>query len=75
MLTEHSAIVFPVIFRKSGLPPAVEVKDRWVMSDGPSLRSSFYSLLSFYVYLTLLSTLYVRPHKMLTHTQKSILVK
>lgn len=33
VLTEHSAIVLPVIFRKSGLPPAVEVKRRRVMSD------------------------------------------
>lgn len=55
MLTEHSAIVLPVIFRKSGLPPAVEVKRRRVMSDANlslllfwSPVPIFTSLLSFY---------------------------
>lgn len=61
MLTEHSAIVLPVIFRKSGLPPAVEVKHHCVMSDANrSLCYSFYFVpLSFYVCLILFISLYV----------------
>lgn len=75
MLTEHSAIVLPVIFRKSGLPPAVEVKHRCVMSDANlSLRSSFYFVLRF---LCLSHSLYLSlcPSTKSTCTQNIILVK
>lgn len=55
VLTEHFAIVLPVIFRKSGLPPAVEVKRSRVMSDANLSQLLFWSpalifasLLSFY---------------------------
>lgn len=74
VLTEHSAIVLPVIFRKSGLPPAVEVKHRRVMSDANlSLRSSFHFVLLF---LCLSHSLYLslcpsEEKKMLTHKKLS----
>lgn len=61
VLTEHFAIVLPVIFRKSGLPPAVEVERRRVMSDANL------SQLFFYFGLLLL---YLPPYFGFTHQQQ-----